>query len=645
MQIDFKLDKDFAAHFKRLCEDYGDNIRMLNGFSKEQLNYTTFIDNFIDKNTVADASIDGSSNVNHKDIVSLENEMSKPHSKLLAFNKIFYELKKKNGLKVAQEWLEREWIGEYYLHDAYSSTFKPYCYAYDLDRLAKEGLFFIKDFNSKPPKHLTTFVDFVGEFVSWNCNRTSGAVGLPSYLVYAYYFWREDVKNGYYVKTPEYYRDQSFQEFIYKLNQPFLRGGIQSAFSNISIFDESYYEAMFGDKTFPDGSLMIDSEYQFMEFQKAFLKVVSKIRSQNMMTFPVLTISLLKKDGKFINEDFAKWACKHNMEWNDSNFFISEDVTSLSNCCRLVSNIKDLGYFNSIGGTALEVGSVKVNTINLARIAYETNSIEEYLYILKERVNLDLLVLDRIRNIMRRNVEKGLLPNYQEGLINMEHQYNTIGIIGIYEALQKFGLVQKDQFGNVSYTPEGMKFAKQILATINETKQEFAEKYKIDYKINVEQVPAERAASILAEKDKIFFPDEEYELPMYGNQWIPLAVKTTLQEKINLSAELDKACNGGSIAHINLDAPLHDFNTAWKLLNVVSDAGVTYFAFNVRINACENNHGFYGDVCPYCHKPAVTSYQRIVGFLTPTRSYSKERKAEVSMRDWMDIEGRGGLGN
>ena len=87
-----------------------------------------------------------------------------------------------------------------------------------------------------------------------------------------------------------------------------------------------------------------------------------------------MTFALLRQNGKFVDEDFAKWCCRHNMKWADSNIFVSEDVTSLSNCCRLKSNIKELGYFNSIGGSALEVGSIKVNTINLARLAYETTS-------------------------------------------------------------------------------------------------------------------------------------------------------------------------------------------------------------------------------------------------------------------------------
>lgn len=632
--INIKLDKDFTNHLEYLISKYGIELAKLNGFADEQLNYTDFIDNFIDKQTVADASIDGNANVGTKDICSLSTEMNKPHSKLLAFNKIFYELKKAHGLMRAKEWLNAEYLGNYYLHDAASSTFVPYCFAYDIEDLVNKGLYFIDNFNAQPPKHLTTFTDFVGEFVSWTSNRSSGACGLPSFLVYSYYFWKKDVAEGYYIQSPEYYRDQEFQRIVYKLNQPYLRVN-QSAFTNFTIMDQSYLESIFGSKTFPDGSYMIDEIDNIIEYEKAFMDVVSNIRSKNMMTFPVLTYSLLRKNGKFVNEDFAKWCCEHNMKWADSNFFISEDVTSLSNCCRLVSDIKDLGYFNSIGGTALEVGSIKVNTINLARIAYETNDQESYLAELKGKTKLCLDALDAVRHIIKRNVEKGLLPNYSKHIMNMSSQYNTIGVIGIYETLQKFGLITKDEFGNTFYTDAGLDFAKKILATINSVKGEYVKDK--DYSANIEEIPGERAAAVLMQKDMLFFPDEKYELPLYGNQWIPLGIKTTLQEKIHLSAALDKACNGGSIAHINIDKPFNNFDTAWSMLNYVADQGVVYFAFCTRISACDENHGFYGDTCPICGKPKTTTYQRIVGFLTPERTYSKERKAEFKMRDWMDL--------
>ena len=121
------------------------------------------------------------------------------------------------------------------------------------------------------------------------------------------------------------------------------------------------------------------------------------------------------------------------------------------------------------------------------------------------------------------------------------------------------------------------------------------------------------ACAVLMEKDRFFYPNEKYTLPLYGNQFIPLGVKTTLQEKIRLSAILDKACSGGSISHINIEAPFQNFETAWNLLNYIADQGVVYFAFNLRISACKHNHGFYGDICPICGEPVETTYQRIVG--------------------------------
>lgn len=632
MNINIKLNKNFTAQFNKLSDEYGSDMASLNGFADEQLSYTDFIDNFVDKETVADASIDGNANVGVKDICSLESEMNKPHSKLLAFSKIYYEMNKKYGFKKANEWLRSEWDGHLYLHDSATSTYKPYCFAFDLESLVTKGLYFVNNFNAQPPEHLTTYTDFVGEFVSYVSNRSSGACGLPSFLIYSYYFWKKDCDNGYFIKNQDYYRDQEFQRIIYKLNQPYLRVN-QSAFTNFSIFDRPYLEALFGGKTFPDGSFIIDSIDEILEYQKHFMKIVSRIREQNLMTFPVLTFALLRQNGKFIDEDFAKWCCEHNMRWADSNFFISEDVTSLSNCCRLVSDVKELGYFNSIGGTALEVGSIKVNTINLARLSYENKTTKDYLLALEDKTRICIESLDVIRHIIKRNIEKGLLPNYTHNLMNMSSQYNTIGIIGIYEVLQTYKMIEKDNFGNVKYTTEGIEFAKEILNTIKRVKNE----YQFDYSINIEQIPAERAAAVLMEKDKFFFPYQEYELPIYGNQWIPLGVKTTIQEKIKLSAILDKACNGGSIAHINIDAPFKNFETAWEMLNYIADEGVTYFAFNLKINSCKNNHGFYGDICPLCESPVETTYQRIVGFLTPLKTYSKPRKNEFKLRDWLDL--------
>ena len=637
MEINIKLNRNFTTAYNRLLNEYGTEMAAINGFSDEQLSYTDFIDNFVSSDTVADASIDGNANVGHKDIVTLINEMPKPHQKLLAFNKIYQELNEKYGFKTANDWLKAEWDGHLYMHDANTTSFVHYCFAYDLKDLAERGLYFIDNFNAEPPKHLETFVDFVKEFVSWACNRSSGAVGLPNLIPYMYYFWKKDCEEQIYTNDDKAARQQ-IQRLIYALNQPFLRGGIQSAFTNTSVFDHPYLEALFGGSEFPDGTFMIDEIEGIMEFQKVYMEEMSRIRSKNMMTFPVSSISLLKQDGKFVDEEFARWACKHNMKWNDSNLFIDNSVTSLSNCCRLKSNIEDLGYFNSIGGTALKVGSVKVNTINLARLALENKTEEKYLSALKDMVILDLQALDIVRGIIRRNVEKGLLKNFTLGLVDFEHLYNTIGFIGIYETMKTFGYTKRDEFGNTFYTPEAEEFGRKIFDVIHTTKAEFI--VDKDYQVNCEQIPGESAAAKLIKKDKFFYPRKTVsDLPLYGNQFMPLGITTTLQERIRVAALFDGFCNGGSILHCNIQAPFSTFEQAWDMMNYISDQGVTYFAFNTKIQACKNNHAFFGTTCPECGEPVHTEYTRIVGFYVPVSTYSKERKAEYKMREWENVNG------
>lgn len=229
MNINIGLDKDFAEKFQELKEVYGEELAHLNGLADSQLNYNEFIDNFIDTKVVADASIDPNANVGQKSVVTLLNEMSKPHKKLLSFNKIFHDMKKIYGIDKANKWLEHEWCGKSYLHDADTSAFLHYCWANSLQDLAEKGLFFIDNFNAEPPKHLGTFIDFTKELISFLANSSAGAVGLPDLLVYMYYFWDRDVKKGYYTETPEKYAKQHIQRFIYAVNQPFLRGQVQSA--------------------------------------------------------------------------------------------------------------------------------------------------------------------------------------------------------------------------------------------------------------------------------------------------------------------------------------------------------------------------------------------------------------------------------
>ena len=558
MNINIRLGKNFVTQYNKLQGQFGTDIARINGFDDPQLSYTDFIDNFIDEATVADVSIDGSSNATKKDIVSLFAEMPKPHRKLLAFNKIYYEIQKKYGFKAANTWLRMEWMGQLYMHDADTSTFKHYCFAYDLKDLAERGLYFIDGpFNDKPAKHLEVFVDFVKEFINYTSNRSSGAVGLPNLIPYMYYFWKMDIDKDYLgiasSGNEQNYARQNFQRFIYAVNQPYTRDGQQSAFTNTSIFDRPYFEALFGGSEFPDGSFMIDYEEEIIDFQRIYMEEMAHIREENMFTFPVSTISLLRQNGEFVDKPFAEWAIRHNMKWNDSNIFVDDSVNSLSNCCRLKSDIRDLG-------------------------------------------------------------------------------------IGVYETMKKFGYTRVDEFGNTFYTDEALAFGQKIFETMRAVADRFIRQNHCDYMINTEQIPGESAAAKLIKKDKFFYPNANiYDLPLYGNQFMPLGIKTTLQERIKVQAIFDRYCNGGSILHANIDAPFDSFEKAWKMVNYIADQGVTYFAFNTKIQACIDNHAFYGTTCPICGKPIYTEYTRIVGFYTPIKTWSRERKQEYGMRRWEAI--------
>ena len=225
---------------------------------------------------------------------------------------------------------------------------------------------------------------------------------------------------------------------------------------------------------------------------------------------------------------------------------------------------------------------------------------------------LDLKALDCVRHIIKRNVDKGLLKNFSYGIIDFEHLYNTVGVTGCYETLKKFGYTRVDEFGNTYYTEKASAFGNKIFQTIHRVKDEFAA--KVGYMINCEQIPGESAAVKLMQKDKFFYPDANiYDLPLYGNQFIPLGIQTTLQERVRIAAEFDGYCNGGSILHANIDAPFDSYEKARKMVEYIADKGVTYFAFNTKIQACKHNHAFYGKICPECGEPVDTEYTRIVG--------------------------------
>ena len=642
MNVNIELEKGFVAQLNKLKEKYGFRFTELIGLSDDDLNFNAFIDKFTDNvNELSDVSINPTSNAVRKDIISLTHNMSEPHQKLLALRKIYYEISKKFNTADANAWLDFIWNGSLYLHDAPTATFIPYCYAMSLKPIAERGLFFIDQFPTRPANHLTTFCDHVLETISWMSNRQSGAVGVPDLLVYMYYFWNKDVKNNHFIKTPEYYARQCIQKVIYDMNQPYVRV-LQSAFTNVSIMDREYLVGIFGGLDFPDGEPIMDHIEEIITFEKWFMEELHKTREEHTFTFPVISYCLLYSDEtkSFVDEEFARWCSDENSYWMDGNFYEGRSIDTLSSCCRLTSDTSKLkGFINSIGGTSLSIGSCKVATINLRRIALETKDLEnkekEYLKLLKKKAIIDLKCLDVQRDIIKRNIEKGLLPNYSYGLMELKNQYSTIGVTGLYEALDEFDYINTDEFGYKSYSEDALRFAKEILNELNKIKDDWTETR--DYSVNIENVPGESCNSKLAIMDNLLFDTAK---PCYilGNQWIPLREKCSMQEKIRLGSELDGLCGGGQIAHLNIEGTFANKEQAWALLNEIAAKGVIYFAFNSKIKECKNGHHWIGlDNCPECGEHFSEEFTRIVGFYRPVSSFSKERRREYHERTWTKL--------
>jgi ribonucleoside-triphosphate reductase len=282
----------------------------------------------------------------------------------------------------------------------------------------------------------------------------------------------------------------------------------------------------------------------------------------------------------------------------------------------------------------LNIGSAVVNTTNLRRLAILADHDEDkFMQMLADYTKLSMKVMHVTRNILKRNVEKGLLPNYKTGLVSFENQFNTIGINGMYECIRDFGYIRTDEFGNKFYTDKGLALAERIFAMLNRMRKQ----HDYGYSINVESVPAETAAVVLCKKDSLLYgnPHEDY---IYANQWLALTEKCTVEEKIKLSAILDKQCGGGAICHISCEAPFANKDQAWDMLNHIAESGVIYFAFNVKIPICKNGHCFFGEVCPKCGGEVADTVQRTVGYLRPTSDFTKEKKREAAEKVWFNLE-------
>lgn len=635
-------DSHFVNKIEELQKKYPEEILNIQGISNKARDLNEFSKKFFSKSAskIADITVDQNANFKSKTVSQYTVQNNKANLRLNGLYLIWKYIKKnelqnrnteETSIETANIAIEKVINGELFINDL-ASVEKPYCWAQSLELLVYEGMKFI-DGNIKigPPKRLTSFIHLVIQSIAYMSNQLAGAISLPDLFVYWDWFNRKEFGEDY-INNKELNNiiKNNFQNFIYSCNFEFRTG--ESPFTNVSIMDKGFLESLFKDKVYPDFTKVnINSVY---EFSKRFFEYFSEMNmKEGIFTFPIITLACSVKDDKFIDEDFVDWVCKVNSEKALGNIYTG-DPTSLSSCCRLQNNIKTFtDYQNSFGVSGVSIGSHRVCGINLPRLIkdYTENEVlnqNEFIHALQDRINYCKKILDAHRKIIKYHIEIGVLPLYTYNWMNLDKQYSTIGIIGVYELQQYYNKLNniEDKAKNIT----NYSFALDVLKVINKNISEWNKLGTSKY--NLEQIPGESVAIRLAEVDKVLGKNTEYKL--YSNQYVPLIQNNiSISDRFKIQGKFDTQTSGGSILHINIDESEKISELQMKkLFELALKTKTIYWALNYIYIQCSSGHSFIGSnetkECPICGSNNLTYFTRVVGFITNVKDWNPTR------RDW-----------
>lgn len=587
----------------------------LDGIGK-QLDVNEFSRKFFNKNEISstsDISIDANANVEDVTILQYNSEITKPIHRLNSYFLLWKYARQLFNSDIAERMISANLSKEIYINDFHLWNL-AYCFNFSAMDVVCGGLPFTKKVKSLPPKNLSSFMGQMINFITYAGNNIAGAVGLSDLLICTAWYvenLRKENKN-----IPKEFLDkqikQEIQSFIYSVNQPF-RGGLQSFFVNISLFDDTFLTKLCNEYIFPNGEKI--SKETIKELQEIYVDLMNDTLKNSPVTFPVTTACFaIDNEAKIIDEEFLNFVAKHNMKYGFMNIYAGKTST-LSSCCRLRSDSSN-EYFNQFGSGSTKLGSVGVVTINLPRIAYHSKSREDFLERVQELTELASKINHTKRYIIKKRVDNNYYPLYTLGYMNLKRQYSTVGLVGINETceIMKYDILKED----------GQEFVVDILDIINKVNSIQEKKYK--YPHNVEQVPAENSAIKLAQADKELEYNKNYSI--YSNQFIPLTSKADILDRIKLQGKFDKHMTGGAICHLNIVDEIKNIDFMKKLIKLAIEQGVIYFAINYNLQSCKNLHLTVGknEKCPICGEKITDNFSRVVGFLTNTKNFHKVRR-------------------
>lgn len=388
-----------------------------------------------------------------------------------------------------------------------------------------------------------------------------------------------------------------------------------SAFTNVSIYDKYFLEDLIPMYIFEDGSTPDINIVN--KLQDIYLDVMNSELNRTAITFPVTSACFSVDDTReFRDPEFVKYIIEKNKEFGFMNFFSGNSSTN-SGCCRLRSDMKYIGYANSIGGSSTKIGSIGVTTINMYRLAKRSTNIDAFKHNLAEMVGACARINHTRRTIIRKKIDKGFAPMYTYGFLSLDKQFSTCGISAFYEAMCELGIdITSDA---------GLNIAIEIIDIINAENKKYDKTF--GYSHNCEAVPAESASVKIAQKDRLLGYNKEYEL--YSNQFIPLTASADILERIKIQGALDSHFSGGSILHLNFDQRIDDVDKIYNILHEAVKQGVIYSSIVYVLNECENGHMNVGniEICSTCGGQLINKYMKIVGYLSNVKNWNKTRRS------------------
>jgi ribonucleoside-triphosphate reductase len=573
-------------------------------------------------NASSGSEVDANANVTRKTLATLEAEMYKPYTITLNRAMVRDKVREMFGWEVGNNYLLD--LAEHFIYVHDETSLKPYCASITLYPFLLEGTKCMGGV-SKAPTNLQSFCGSFVNLVYQVASNFAGAVATVEFLHYFDYFARKQYGKDY-LKTNAKEIKQELQGVVYGLNQPASARGDQSVFWNISVFDRPYMQEMFGNFYYPDGTQPdMDS---LMELQKFFMEWFRKERHKELLTYPVLTASILT-DGKggFIDPQFVDF-CAEQMSKGHSFFvYMSDSVDSLASCCRLRNELADNTFSYSLGAGGVVAGSAQVITINMNRLArLAISGHDDFENTLREQIQDVHKYLMASKAVYKEYIKAGLLPAYTAGFMDIDKQFLTIGVNGLVEAAERYGY-------EISNNDTYKKWVSNVLGIFKDENKKALQRYGCRF--NTELVPAENLGVKNAKWDK----EDGFsgiKRDCYNSYFYRVEdTNLSILDKIEMYAhEVTDSLDGGSALHLNLEQ-LPSYEQAKTLFKLCSKNGVPYWTTNVLCTIC-NDCGTIDPVtrkaCKKCGSENVDYGTRVIGYLKRITNFSDARQKEAAKR-------------